>query len=235
MAYSKLDIKKMGFASKAELADKIIELRANMKPFNEIASSLGFSSTKSLRSFCESNNVNTKYRKRCIICGNEFTTNVGKALACSDECKRKYKTEITNKKRRKPGKMGRCSFCGKPFLMTGNQKKYCSLDCSRKFRGNKRNILKRVNGECDESITLYEVYCKDKGVCYLCGKEVDWEDKKPSYKTMICGSDYPTIDHVIPLKSGGTHTWENVRLACRACNCQKKEIPLEKYVKSHPK
>lgn len=33
------------------------------------------------------------------------------------------------------------------------------------------------------------------------------------------GPDYPTIDHVIPLSKGGSHTWDNVKVACGECNC----------------
>ena len=49
-------------------------------------------------------------------------------------------------------------------------------------------------------------------LCYLCGK--------------VCNpygppSDRPTVDHVIPISLGGTHTWDNVRLACMQCNSGK--------------
>lgn len=29
---------------------------------------------------------------------------------------------------------------------------------------------------------------------------------------------YPSIDHIIPVSHGGTHTWDNVELAHRYCN-----------------
>ena len=32
---------------------------------------------------------------------------------------------------------------------------------------------------------------------------------------------YPTIDHIIPLSKGGTHTWNNVQLAHMCCNAGK--------------
>ena len=39
--------------------------------------------------------------------------------------------------------------------------------------------------------------------------------------TFISGNNYPSIDHVIPVSKGGTHTWDNVKLAHRHCNTMK--------------
>jgi hypothetical protein len=40
-----------------------------------------------------------------------------------------------------------------------------------------------------------------------------------------CGDDVPikgfSVDHVIPTSRGGTHTLENLQLACRRCNSEK--------------
>lgn len=33
--------------------------------------------------------------------------------------------------------------------------------------------------------------------------------------------DYPTVDHLIPLSCGGSHTWTNVLCACRRCNTER--------------
>ena len=40
------------------------------------------------------------------------------------------------------------------------------------------------------------------------------------------GRHYPTLDHIIPLSKGGSHTWDNVQLAHMGCNagkCDKEE------------
>lgn len=69
----------------------------------------------------------------------------------------------------------------------------------------------------DTNITLKKVYDKFDGVCQLCGEKTDWED-------VINGhirKNYPTVDHVVPLSKGGTHTWDNVQLAHMACNSKK--------------
>lgn len=71
-----------------------------------------------------------------------------------------------------------------------------------------------------ELFTLDEIYQRDHGICYLCGKEVDHASR--------------TMDHVIPVVLGGPHTRANVRLACRSCNSRKRHflVPEGFYVEN---
>ncbi|MED5406015.1 MAG: HNH endonuclease, partial [Chloroflexota bacterium] len=50
-----------------------------------------------------------------------------------------------------------------------------------------------------------EVFLRDKFTCQYCGKKVH---------------DL-TLDHVIPRRQHGAHTWENVVAACNRCNLHK--------------
>lgn len=50
-----------------------------------------------------------------------------------------------------------------------------------------------------------EVFARDSYACQYCGKKT---------------SDL-TLDHVVPRRRGGTHTWENLVAACRSCNHRK--------------
>jgi 5-methylcytosine-specific restriction endonuclease McrA len=50
-----------------------------------------------------------------------------------------------------------------------------------------------------------EVFNRDNYTCQYCGKQT---------------RDL-TLDHVIPRHRGGTHTWENLVSACKACNHKK--------------
>lgn len=60
-------------------------------------------------------------------------------------------------------------------------------------------------------VTRLEVLRRDNHACQYCG----------SHK-------YLTIDHVIPVSKGGTHTWNNVVTACQRCNQYKSNrTPLE--------
>lgn len=48
----------------------------------------------------------------------------------------------------------------------------------------------------------------------MCGEKVE-RDKNPYHE------HYPNVEHVIPISKGGTHTWDNVKLAHRKCNWEK--------------
>ncbi|MDH5099761.1 HNH endonuclease [Lactobacillus kefiranofaciens] len=113
-----------------------------------------------------------------------------------------------------------CEYCGRAF-----EQHYGRRFCSEKCRKKQYNLRKRrkinartkqakKNGNYDKSITLAKLYKRDHGVCYICDKHLILND---NYNRL----DAPTIEHVVPICKGGTHTWNNVRLACRACNIAK--------------
>lgn len=65
-----------------------------------------------------------------------------------------------------------------------------------------------------EKITLREIAERDGWKCHLCGEHV--EDQPYDYRA----SD-GTLDHLIPVADGGTHTRDNVRLAHMGCNAKR--------------
>lgn len=94
----------------------------------------------------------------------------------------------------------------------------------RKLHELKREKRIKTNGKTDKNITLKRLYERDNGICYLCGKPCNYEDYTRSDKgAFIAGKLYPSIDHVKPLSHGGTHTWDNIRLAHMICNSQKSD------------
>lgn len=113
-----------------------------------------------------------------------------------------------------------CARCGKRFIATKKNQLYCSPTCLRAIKCQRRNDSKRVNGNAD-LITLREVWERDGGRCYLCGVQTDWNDYHIVNGWWVAGPRYPTRDHVIAIHNGGTHTWDNVRLACFGCNSKK--------------
>lgn len=123
-----------------------------------------------------------------------------------------------------------CEYCGRTFEQHYGRH-FCSKKCRNKHhnlreqrRKDTRTKRAKKNGNYDKSITLAKVYKHDHGVCYICGKHLILND---DYNR----SDAPTIEHVVPICKGGTHTWNNVRLACRACNTAKGTKSLKEYIK----
>lgn len=71
--------------------------------------------------------------------------------------------------------------------------------------------------EYDNNISLKKLIERDKGICKICGRLVDPSDIENSHVKGM----YPSLDHIIPLSKGGTHTWDNVQLAHLRCNAAK--------------
>ena len=120
-----------------------------------------------------------------------------------------------------------CKNCGIEFCMeaTGyNSEQYCSKKCQSRYFNrtkNEKRIDRLKSRKHDTDITLEKLFKRDGGVCYICGKACDWSDIAEKDGTMIAGESYPSIDHVKPVARGGTHTWDNIKLACRSCNSLK--------------
>lgn len=170
---------------------------------------------------------------KCIMCGNEFYSK-DKSYLCN-VCKTKEK-EINKiqSKRLKYTIIHRCQYCGEIFHISDKWKgkKYCSAECRNKKENKRKEIRRRTrlitNGKYDDTITLKKLYKKYNGVCQICGKKCDYEDYVITEKGVhIAGNMYPSIDHMIPLAKGGTHTDNNVQLAHRICNSIKSSNIVE--------
>lgn len=58
-----------------------------------------------------------------------------------------------------------------------------------------------------EDVSVDAIRVRDDATCHLCGLWVDVGEQ--------------TLDHVIPLVRGGSHTYDNIKLAHRECNSRK--------------
>lgn len=115
-----------------------------------------------------------------------------------------------------------CIICGKEFSTAKTKVKCCSPECSKKYSNQlaSRRKDKRIakDKRIDRDITLRELYDRDSGVCWICGGQCDLNDFIIRDNTIICGDDYPSVDHIVPVCEGGEDSWTNVRLAHRYCN-----------------
>lgn len=134
----------------------------------------------------------------------------------------KAKANILRKLKNK--KQIRYDFCNcGAALPIGTRAKYCQ-DCRRRIDNKRHEMTRRLklkSAWVDSDITVQRLYQRDGGTCWLCGGACDWKDYVEDNGTIICGDNYPSIDHVIPLSKGGKHSWSNVKLAHRLCNTVK--------------
>ena len=180
---------------------------------------------------------------RCLKCGNVFdvsctTVRQGKRVECpkckniAREKKRTDRQEIARVKRISKMKCVQtslkvCKACG--IVYADNKRtEYCSNECLQRVSNSQRKDkrLRKINSRPhDNDITLEKLYEKSNGICALCGACCDWSDYiVRDDGTFIANNHYPSIDHIVPLSKGGTHTWENVQLACRICNTKKRNL-----------
>lgn len=117
-----------------------------------------------------------------------------------------------------------CAVCGKKFSTYNKTARTCSKECSeiyrKKARAKRREKRKRMNGQY-EQIDLKELFKRDKGVCHICGGVCDYNDFVLKDGAKVVGGNYPSIDHIVPLSIGGSHTWDNVGLAHMRCNARR--------------
>lgn len=115
-----------------------------------------------------------------------------------------------------------CERCGCTFYSQHPTAKYCSKKCreKRKRNGGIRKRCRRYGVFYDSAVKAEKVIKRDKGVCQICGKICNQNDKRWG----SFGPDFPTIDHIVPLARGGTHTWDNVQCVCAICNSYKRDI-----------
>lgn len=120
-----------------------------------------------------------------------------------------------------------CQECGQMYVAYYPLSKYCSDKCSKK----KHKHSHRYKGiTLDRDISLKRLARRDKNTCQICGLKVDWDDWTQRDKTIICGGDYPSIDHIRPISKGGLHSWDNVQLAHRNCNTLKNDKVTNKVM-----
>ena len=178
---------------------------------------------------------------QCKVCGNRFTRQSAQIFRKGCPYCRAYKTELNklyNSINKSMFKLMNSKQRELDAITTrlnkdiGKVKRKAVTEQKKKERKTQRNKIKELrregriknNGEIDKDITLDKLYIRDNGICSLCGGECDYRDCKVNEKGhFITGSLYPSIDHIIPLSKGGTHTWGNIQLAHFRCNSIKSD------------
>lgn len=123
-----------------------------------------------------------------------------------------------------------CAHCGAELnrKQTYNRQTFCSLTCAARSRPKRAKLGRspyanqekcslrraRLKGVKLSRVKPLVVFERDSWTCHICGLPVDraLNGQHPMG---------PTLDHMVPLKLGGAHSYENISLAHRSCNTRK--------------
>jgi len=150
-------------------------------------------------------------KRPCDWCGAEMVCTSRRAaearVFCSRRCKSEERNENLRLEREASKPERNCRHCGisMPKSMRSGAV-YCSAECNSHAHQQTRKASSKI-GARQKRIDRAYIIARDGGRCHLCGR-------KPRGAKL-------TIDHVVPLARGGTHTSENLRVACLSCNCSK--------------
>ena len=178
---------------------------------------------------CRSDEVKENNRKRQVEKEKEKAEKEYAARIIAEFREKEKAAQISRQLERRLA-MRICKNCGIEYsiVSTGyDSEKYCSGKCAKRWAmrvKNDRRLRKLKNRKHDNDISLEKLFKRDSGKCYLCGRLCDWSDGEERDGTFIAGNRHPSIDHVIPVAKGGTHTWDNIKLACRECNTLKRDL-----------
>lgn len=157
---------------------------------------------------------------RCRVCFGAF---LGRGECCSSGCsmeiRRQYQLNRYNRLRRVRLPKQACSNCDRKYQpRNGNNTRFCSDVCARRARkaryGKDDRKRARYFGAAYEPINRLKVFQRDDWRCGLCGELVLQGEQAPHPRS-------PSIDHIVPLSRGGSHTYANVQTACWGCNTAK--------------
>ncbi len=164
----------------------------------------------------------------CKVCNKDFEmTKEYNRNICSDKCRKEnerklsYDAWLRSKEKNTKTMQSVCKECGKTFIYEVQARereiKFCSKECRKRACGRiakhrRRLVMQEVKSEHISIAYLMKKYHKE---CQICGCKVHRSNGKD------WSPDIATIDHIIPVTRGGTHTYDNVQLLCAMCNTRK--------------
>lgn len=165
--------------------------------------------------------------KSCRVCRKTFVARYKNSTICSNDCRAAYCRDSARARAMteyyKALKPKDCVICGKGFFVKYGQRTLstCSDLCSKALHSRHRSTIRRsrrarLRNQFIETVSLEYLFFRDQGRCQICGKKLRLNREVP-HKLAA------TMDHIIPLASGGEHSKRNTQLACFMCNSVKSD------------
>ena len=151
----------------------------------------------------------------CRGCGGLFVGRTADQRHCNRLCR-----ERRSKGRTTPVlETRRCQQCDEDFTCNSNSTRcYCTEQCAkRRRRTDGRHYRERARkaGVAYEPVRKAKVFARDKWRCGICKRKVS---PKLTYPHPMSAS----LDHMLPMSLGGSHTYANVQCSHLQCNVDKR-------------
>lgn len=163
--------------------------------------------------------IRAETMRNCPECGTDFTPSRSmNQMYCSAPCSRRGTQDSRSKTCSMVGcdrphrAKGMCHMHWRRVARAEGRESVPVWDERRRENYQRRRALKR--GADAEQIVNAEVFERDGWVCGICsapvGRLASWPDPLSA-----------SLDHILPLSKGGSHTSANVQLAHLGCNVEK--------------
>ena len=184
------------------------------------------------RKYCSRSCMKEVTDRECEQCGLMFTiAKKSKRRICGKKCpalRVAYNCIVCSISASRPRCFGQGKFCSNKcyhlWLQDNDIKTTPNI-------GMRRSIKKRVSrrkqriraGDLINDHDVFEFY---EWTCIVCETEIDpdlpWPNKMSA-----------TLDHILPLSKGGTHTWDNVAPSHLLCNTKKDSKVMDDVIERH--
>lgn len=158
------------------------------------------------------------YFPTCLVCEQRFSTRKPGTFCCSTSC---WDTAVRMTAPPRPPtappkwRDTECAWCSTRYRTNQPSRAYCSKRCStRAARLRRRAREAGAHGSYSWAEFMRIAHRFDYR-CAYCNEKPD-EQLDP--------------DHVVPLSRGGSNSTTNLLPACRACNCDKRDLLLHEWL-----
>ena len=170
----------------------------------------------------------------CVWCGDWFGKEKPDQSACGGKCTRRLYASM-RLKGMPPEQERQCVVCGDSFATRIKKRRYCGkavcksrgrpwtpngMLSSHAARSRYAQLRRAAVEAGDRTLTTLTIYDKAGGVCAACGIDT-LHPQTPRAQRPKERYNWATLDHIVPLSQGGSHTWDNAQLLCLSCNSRK--------------
>ena len=172
---------------------------------------------------------------RCSWCGDWFGRTQPEQRGCVGDCSVRLRRASQPAEARHRMEYRNCKACGDKFQTTMKRRALCGKPLCRarsrpwtpegwkvgKPSTDRYLARRRAAVEVgDRDLTTLTIYLKAGGNCAECGIDT-LHPQTPRAQRPKERYNWATLDHIVPLSQGGSHTWDNAQLLCLSCNSRK--------------